>query len=190
MNADTRSMLDQLETIKKEGAALAAGLTDAQFNWRPGPGRWSIAQNLNHLNVGDLKVLPAFDRAIAAGRAKGKTSTGPFRYGWFSRFLIREMEPPPRRRMKTPITGSAGDQHRAADILPEFARVRDELARRVRESDGLDLAGIRTVSPVNRLIRLPLGAYFAFILAHDRRHIWQARQVRTAPDFGTPQNPA
>jgi len=25
---------------------------------------------------------------------------------------------------------------------------------------------------------LPLGAEFAFLLAHDRRHVWQARQVR------------
>jgi DinB family protein len=186
LNAETQSMLDQLAAIKQEGASVAAGLTEAQFNWRPGPGRWSIGQNLNHLNVGDLMVLPAFDRAIAEGRASGKTSPGPFRYGWFSRFMIREMEPPPKRRMKTPMKGSAGDHHRAADVVPEFARVRDELARRVRESDGLDLGGIRTISPVNRLIRLPLGAYFAFILAHDRRHLWQAGQVRNAPGFGTP----
>jgi DinB superfamily len=180
LNAETLSMLDQLDAIKKEGEGVAAGLSEAQFNWRPGPGRWSIAQNLNHLNVGDLKVLPAFDRAIAEGRAQHRVAPGPFRYRWFSRFMIREMEPPPKRRMKTPLKGSAGEDHRLADVLPEFARVRDELARRVRQSDGLDLAHIRTISPVNRLIRLPLGAYFAFILAHDRRHLWQARQVRNA----------
>jgi hypothetical protein len=181
-------MLDQLEAIKQDGAAVAAGLTEAQFNWQPGPppGSWSIAQCLAHLNFGVKEVLPAFDRAIAEGRAKGKTSAGPFRYGWFSRFMIREMEPPPRRRMKTPMRGSAGEHHRAAEVLPEFARLRDELGRRVRESDGLDLARIRTISPVNRLIRLPLGAYFAFILAHDRRHVWQAREVRNTPGFGTP----
>lgn len=190
MNPETQSMLDQLEAIKEGGAALAAGLTDAQFNWQPGPGRWSIGQNLNHLNVGDVKVLPAFDRAIADGRTKALTSPGPFRYGWFSRWMVREMEPPPKRQMKTPLKGSAGENHRAADVLREFARVRDELAKRVRESDGLDLAGIRTISPVNRLLRLPLGAYFAFILAHDRRHLWQARQVRNAPGFGTVQHPA
>jgi len=63
--------------------------------------------------------------------------------------------------------------------------VRDLLAERVRRSDGLDLARIRTISPVNRLVRLPLGAYFAFILAHNRRHLWQGRQVRASPDFPT-----
>jgi hypothetical protein len=33
------------------------------------------------------------------------------------------------------------------------------------------------------MVRLPLGAYFHFILAHDRRHLWQARQVRNAAGF-------
>src|SRR5262245_24089060 len=185
MNADTQSMLQQLEAIKNEGVALAAGLSEAQFNWRPGAGRWSIGQNLNHLNVGDLQVLPAFDRAIEQGRAQGRLSAGPFRYGWFSRMMIASMEPPPRMRMKTPMKGSAGEDHRAADVVPEFARVRDLLAERVRQADGLDLGRIGTISPVNRLVRLPLGAYFAFILAHDRRHLWQARQVRTSPGFPT-----
>src|SRR5262245_12431796 len=191
MNADTQSMLQQLEAIKNEGVALAAGLSEAQFNWRPGAGRWSIGQNLNHLNVGDLQVLPAFDRAIEQGRAQGRLSAGPFRYGWFSRMMIASMEPPPRMRMKTPMKGSAGEEPRAAeggagvDGVIGCARVRDLLAERVRQADGLDLGRIGTISPVNRLVRLPLGAYFAFILAHDRRHLWQARQVRTSPGFPT-----
>jgi len=52
------------------------------------------------------------------------------------------------------------------------------LAERVRRDDGLDLAHVRTISPVNRLLRMPLGAYFDFFIAHDRRHLWQARNVR------------
>jgi hypothetical protein len=32
-------------------------------------------------------------------------------------------------------------------------------------------------------LRLPLGAYFAFVIAHDRRHLWQARRVRDAAEF-------
>ena len=97
MNAETQSLLDQIEATKQAGATIARGLSDAQFNWQPGEGRWSIAQCLNHLNVGDTLVLPAFDRAIATGRAAGKTSVGPFRYGWLSRFMISQMEPPPFR---------------------------------------------------------------------------------------------
>lgn len=179
-------MLDQLAAIKSEGQAVTAGLSDAQFNWHPGKHRWSIADCLQHLNVGVTKTLPAFDRAIAEGRAKGQTASGPFTYGWFARMVAGSMEPPPKFRMKTaamlrvPSTAT----YRAAELLAEFARVRDQLAERVRQADGLDLARVRTISPINRLLRLPLGAYFAFILAHDRRHLWQGWQVRNTPGFG------
>ena len=184
MNAEIQSMLDQIDAIKKEGA-VTAGLSDAQFNWHPGKGRWSIADCLQHLNVGVTTALPAFDRAIAEGRAKGQTASGPFTYGWFSRMVARSMEPPPKFRMRTaamlrvPPTAT----YRAGDLILEFSRVRDQLAERVRQADGLDLARVRTISTINRLLRLPLGAYFQFILAHDRRHLWQARQVRSDPRF-------
>jgi DinB superfamily len=187
MTPEIQGMLDQLDAIKRDGAAVASGLSDVQFNWHPGKDRWSIADCLQHLNVGVAKTLPAFDRAIAEGRAKGQTASGPFTYGWFSRLVAGSMEPPPKFRMKTvamlrvPSTAT----YRAAELLPEFARVRDQLAARVRQAEGLDLARVRTISPINRLLRLPLGAYFQFILAHDRRHLWQARQVRHHPGFGT-----
>jgi len=184
MNSELQELLRQLEAIKTEGHAVCAGLSESQFNWRPGEGRWSIAECLVHLNRSVTASLPAFDRAISEGRAKGRLAKGdaPSRYGWFSRWMIGSMEPPPKRRMKTfsifavPVGGTYG----AATVLPEFVSVRDQLAERVRRADGLDLEGNRTVSPVTRLLRMPLGAYLQFVVTHDRRHLWQARQVRNA----------
>ena len=136
MTPDLEDLLRQLVRIKAEGPAVCAGLTESQFNWRPGPKRWSIAECLVHLNVAVTRTVPA-DAAHALPR-----------------------------------------------VLPEFLTVRDQLGERVRRADGLDLKRIRVVSPVTRLLRLPLGAYFQFVIAHDRRHLWQARQVRNAPGFG------
>ncbi len=48
-------------------------------------------------------------------------------------------------------------------------------AARVRAAAGLDLKRAIVVSPVSRFVRMPLGGYLAFLLAHDRRHLWQAR---------------
>lgn len=181
-------MLNQLDAIKRDGEAIASRLSDAEFNWHPSPGRWSIADCLQHLNVGVTKALPAFDQAIARGRANAQTGSGPFKYGWFARWMAGSMEPPPKFRMKAPtmLRVPTTATYRAAELLPEFFRVRDQLGDRVRQAEGLDLAGVKTISPVNRLLRLPLGAYFQFILGHDRRHLWQAREVRKAPGFGTP----
>jgi hypothetical protein len=180
MNADIQSMLQQIEAIKSDGQAIVSGLTDEQLNLHPAERRWSILDCLEHLNVGVTKTLPAFDRSIAEGRARGQVSNGPFRYGWFARMIAASMEPPPKWRMRSPrlIRVAPAPNRRSADVVPEFIRVRDRLAERVRQADGLDLAQVRLISPINRLLRVPLGTYFNFILAHDRRHLWQARNVR------------
>src|SRR5262245_66432549 len=140
MTPELRQMLDQLDAIRRDGEAIASGLTDSQFNWQPDPGRWSIGQCLNHLNVGVAMVLPAVDRAIASGRDQGKTSPGPFRYGWFSRLAIASLEPPPRWRMKIPMKRLAVTWHGAGDVLSEFARLRDQLGYGVRTAGGLGRA--------------------------------------------------
>jgi hypothetical protein len=190
VNPDLAVCLRQLDAAKAEAHAVCAGLSESQFNWRPGPERWSVAECLVHLSVSMTQTLPAFDRAIEQGRAKGRTAPGeggaPFRYGWFANWMVRSMEPPPKRRMKTfkIFEVPPGAAHSLQQVLPEFVAVCDRLAERVRQADGLDLKRVRVVSPVTRLLRLPLGAYFQFVITHDRRHLWQARQVRNSPGFG------
>jgi hypothetical protein len=98
---ELQAFLRQIDAAKRDGEMIAAGLSQAQLNWGPAPGRWSIAECLVHLNIAVTKTLPAFDRAIAVGRARGLVGQGPFRYGWFANWMVRSMEPPPKRLMKT-----------------------------------------------------------------------------------------
>jgi len=183
VNEELQDCLRQIEAVQRDAQALVAGLSDAPFNWRPEPGRWSVAQCLDHLNVATAKTLPAFDRAIRDARSRRLVAPGPFRYGWFANWMVRSMEPPVKRRMRTVKIFTPAPEGSVAEVVPEFLRVCDQLAERVRRADGLDLTRARVVSPVTRLLRMPLGAYFAFILAHERRHLWQARQVRETAGF-------
>src|SRR5213083_2202856 len=125
-------------SIRSRPSRRTAGLTDDQLNWHFTEGSWSILDCLQHLNVSVTQTLPAFDRSIAEGREKGQTSNGPFRYGWFARMIARSMEPPPKWRMRAPklIRVAPASTRRSAEVLPEFARVRDQLGERVRLADG------------------------------------------------------
>jgi hypothetical protein len=53
---------------------------------------------------------------------------------------------------------------------------------RLRKADGLDLRRARMRSPVLRWLSYSLGTGLVGFLAHERRHVWQARQVRNALD--------
>jgi DinB family protein len=184
MHDDLRALLDQIATVKAEGQGLVTGLSHAQLNWHPAPDRYSIGDCLAHLSDTVTKTLPAFDRAITLGRSRGLVGAGPVHYGWLARWLIRDMEPPPKRRMRSPrVLRTAMAERDARTLLAEFVEVRDQLARRVRDADGLDLRRVKVTSPASRLFRMSLGAYFAFVLAHERRHLWQARQVRQDAGF-------
>src|ERR1700722_15439652 len=89
---------DNTANIEK-AKSLTADLSAAQMNWRPQPGKWSIAQNLAHLNFG-YPGLDTIASSIAAARAKGIIGNGPFRYGWLSSWIMKSQEPPPKRKFK------------------------------------------------------------------------------------------
>jgi hypothetical protein len=110
---------------------------------------------------------------------------GPVRYGWLARLMVTSMEPPVKWRMKTNrMFEPTREQLRREAVLAELIASRGRILERVRQSVGLNIKRAIVVSPVSRLIRVPLGAYLAFLAAHDRRHLWQARQVREASGFG------
>jgi hypothetical protein len=175
----------QFEATEGAARALAGSLSDADFNWQPAPGSWSIGQCLQHLATGTDEVLPAIDRAIATAREHQWMALGPVRYGWLARLMVTSMEPPVKWRMKTNrMFEPTREQLRREAVLAELIASRGRILERVRQSVGLNIKRAIVVSPVSRLIRVPLGAYLAFLAAHDRRHLWQARQVREASGFG------
>src|ERR1700675_430158 len=92
-------LLDDNTANIEKAKFLTAGLSAAQMSWRPQPGKWSIAQNLAHLNFG-YPYLDTLASSIAAARAKGIIGNGPFRYGWLSSWIVKSMEPPPKRKFK------------------------------------------------------------------------------------------
>jgi hypothetical protein len=184
MGFDRPDLEQQLDRSIEEARAVLDGLTPDQVNWRPAPDRWSIGECISHLNVSIRAVLPALDRAVETARERGFAGTGTGRYGWFANWMVRAQEPPVKRRVKTfPVFQPVAARHDAARLLPEFRAVRGELRERLARAEEIYWGRAKVVSPASRFFRLPFGAYVAFLLAHDRRHLWQAREVRNHPGF-------
>ena len=165
------------ESIASEANELTRGLTEAQFNWRPAPGKWSIEECLAHLVMVGQWQVRGIEEAIDQGRARGLTGTGPFEYSAIERYILRESAPPVRHEIAAlrrfqplhgqPVTG----------ILPTFLHVQSQFVRQLERADGLDLRRIKIPSPVSRLLKMSLGMMFAQAAAHEQRHMVQARRV-------------
>ena len=183
MNPELDIYLEQIRYIRQDVAAIVANLDDARFTWRPAPDRWSIGECFEHLNLTAAAFVPASDAALEDARARNLLSKGPFVYPLFERLFVASNEPPPRRRFRAfkPYRPSVRLSHDA--VMNAFSAWQDRLVERIKRADGLDLRRARRRSPILPIMKWSLGTMFALVLAHERRHIWQARQVRNERRF-------
>ena len=176
------SLIEQLDAILVDVRGLADGLSPEQLTWKPDDRRWSIAQCLDHLTR-TVQLYPAeIERMIAESRARAATAR-PYREGWISRWIVSSMEPPPGLRIRTRRSVEPGADVDGATVVREFERSFARLNELILAADGVSMRHGRMRSPFARMFRFTLGQVLAMNLAHARRHVWQARQVRQHPKF-------
>ena len=180
---DLADCMDQLDEIDTDAKGLVAGLSEEQFHWSPVASRWSIAQCLVHLVIVGRIYLPILDETIEQGRADDLTARGPYHYGFIERWFVNSTEPPPSIRLRTPAAARPPDDHPIEQVVAQFRAVQEELRQRIRAANGLDLARVKVTSPFVRALKMGLGSCFLFLAAHERRHLWQAWQVRRDARF-------
>jgi len=181
--ADLADCLRQLDGVDADAAGLLNGMTEVQFHWSPVAAQWSIEQCLVHLVIMGGKYLPIIDETIENARADRLLSRGPFRYGFVERWFVRSTEPPPGVRLRTPSSARPPDDQPLPFVIANFLTMQDDLRKRIRAANGLDLARAKVTSPFIRALKMGLGPCFEFLAAHERRHLWQAWQVRKHERF-------
>jgi len=173
----------QFEHVSEDADAVTAQLRDEQFNWRPAVDAWSIAECLDHLNATARNYLPALDEAIAEAIRRGVYGVGPFRYAWAGRLIVRLCEPPPPFRVRAPKLFLPAPNRARNEVMAALRAYQVQFVDRLRQANGLDLGRVRVRSPMNKWLRFSLGSGFAFMAAHERRHLWQTRQIIAMKGF-------
>lgn len=184
MNAEIEGYFDQLLSVRQDALGLMSGLSDSRFNWQPTRARWSMARCFDHINQSAAgSFIPAIYGALATAQAGGLRHDGPFQYPAWQHWLIRRADRPSQSRR---LIGWERPHSRPslaiAVVRADFTWWQDELARCLGEADGYDLQ--RATQPFCWPLRWSLGALFQRMLAHERRHVREAREVRRQPDFG------
>jgi len=174
---------EEFERLSAEGDGLAGPLSDEQFFWRPSPEAWSVAHCLDHLNVVARLYLPRLDEAISDAIRRGIYGAGPYSYNWIGRFTVYMQEPPVRLRLQAPGSFVPQPGRPRAEIMAAYRAYQVQFIDRLRQANGLDLARAKVSSPVATWLRFSLGSGFELMAAHERRHLWQARNIVDSPDF-------
>jgi hypothetical protein len=176
--ADLQSVMDELDKADREAKQLVSELTEADLNWQPGGGTgWSVAQCLDHLGQMNSVYTAALRAAVREADPKSMARRGAIQPGWFGRWFIHAMEPPPRRRLKSPKQGRPAARKSGQEVLSAFVAAHNELRSLIQEARGLDLNRLRFRNPFIGVLRFTVGTGMLIINAHDRRHLWQAQQI-------------
>lgn len=176
LSAELREYCAQFTAAKQEADRLVIECPSELFNEAPGPDRWSVGQCLDHLNQIGTRLVPRLESAIEEGWTEGQKAEGPFRYGIFSRWFVRVQQPDSGWRMSAPTLYVPSDEPLDPEtVVRSFATLQDDLIDCAKRAQGLDLRGIRVPSPVSNWLRFSLGAWLAATVAHQQRHLQQAR---------------
>lgn len=182
MDAHIEGCLLQLTSLTQDLPAFAEDLSPTQFNWRVSPDRWSIGQCIEHLNITTERYLPVLSQQIASAKSRGRTAPRPFTMGLLERGFFWTIEPPARMRVNAPKAFHAPADLQVDSTVARWRSLHDQLAECIRSADGVDLGGVKVKSQFGPL-SFTLGGTFSILLAHERRHTWQARGVLNAAGF-------
>ncbi|MDX2150005.1 MAG: DinB family protein [Bryobacteraceae bacterium] len=179
LHPDLEDARRQIEAVLADARTLTDPLSDEQMNWRPSPGHWSIAECVGHLSRTGVAFVPG----IKAAMEQAQKSGGPFRYGWLESWAVSKMDQRGKIKVKAPKGLEAPPACPKAECLREFEAVHKEILEWVTRANGLHLSKTRVRHPFLPIVRYSLCGTFRMIAGHCRRHLAQAREVRSAPGF-------
>lgn len=181
-NRDASALDPQFDAIASDARAVVAGLTAEQGAWRSSPASWSVAECLDHLATANRVYLEAMRPAAERALVHGRKRQGPAYPGLIGHWFVRSLEPPAKTwlKSKAPRLIRPRPQPPFADAAAAFFASHEEARAFLQRFRDVDLARTRFPNPFITGVRFSLATGLNVIAAHERRHLWQAWNVRHA----------
>jgi hypothetical protein len=176
-----RGLKAELSEVSKGTEAVVAGLDAAQLTKRPASGGWSVAEVLEHLILTADAMLPPIEGALAQLEREGRRSTAQSGLGVMGWLLVKALEPPPRMKSKTPRPFEPVTLGDPLTLASRLLEKNAKLLVLIDRATGLATATVKVASPFNPSVKYNVYAAIRITMVHALRHLWQAREARTAP---------
>ncbi len=148
-------------------------LSEAELNKVGENGEWSIAQNLEHLNM----YFDYYNLVIRQALANAKEDIGAeqFRSGWLGNYFSRSMDYRTGKKIKAFKDYIPEKRLNARMVIQTFIQHEEELLQLIRKAKSYNLTKIRIAISLTKWITMRLGDVFQFVILHNERHIIQAQ---------------
>jgi len=166
-------LVDQVEGHVNDAVKIFQNLSSEELLKPAVNEGWSIAQCLWHLNSYGDYYLPQ----IASGLTKNYPANPDFQSTWLGNYFTQMMKPGVNMKkykaFKNHVPPAEPDAHK---VVAEFIRQQEELLTYLNQARHTDMNRIRIPVSILKWVKLKLGDVFQFIIAHNERHLQQARR--------------
>lgn len=174
----SQNLINELVQKTKELIIQTKGLEQMsveQLNQRPGEGKWSALEAIEHLNYyGDFYTSEIQKRIQKSKRPKSES----FKTGKLGNYFAKSVAPN-AKGMKTFINmdpcniGSELNKK----VLTNFILHQEKMLELLEESRNHNLTKVKTSITISNLIKLRLGDTFKVVVYHNERHMQQAMRA-------------
>jgi uncharacterized damage-inducible protein DinB len=166
--------LQYLESTRKDVLDATKGLSEPQWNFKPGPDRWSVAQVMEHIAASEDFIRANFlDKVMTLpagepGRDMKKTDAA-----------VETMIPDRSQKAKAPEPLVPTNRFGSPEgSLKHFLESRETTEQFLSSTPGL--RGHVMDGPIGKMDGYE---FILFIAAHSERHVKQISEVKADPNF-------
>jgi len=167
----------ELDEVTQSFKNEFGSLSETEINWRPNAGQWSVAQNIHHLIVVNETYYPTLQKLRNNSYDLPWLGRIEFLTKFFGKTVLAAVQPDRRKKMKTFPLWEPGASNFGSDILQRFKTHQDELKKLIESSQDLIEKKVVISSPANKMIVYKIETAFDIMLAHEKRHLEQAKEI-------------
>jgi hypothetical protein len=189
----SEDLINQLQADVRQMIAAAEHLQTAdpvKLNYSSAEGSWSVAQVLEHLNAYNRHYLPAIERSLVH---ISRDTSAWFVPGFWGNYFTKMMMPKNvfeiKNKMKAMKGYSPTTGLNVESVFKEFLQHQNKLLHLLDVARRRNLNSIKIPITITKLIRFKLGDTFRFLIAHEQRHMIQARNAIKAVGVATDKFP-
>jgi hypothetical protein len=175
---DLKALIFQFEKSKQDLLELLNGLTEEQFNKKTASGSWSVGECVDHLIVTGKDYTNQIERGLKKAQQKNLMLRSIYKFSWLGRSFIKNIEPPVKRKFKVPARWTPDSKLPLKKTKDDYLSLQERYVDLIYDSKGLDIMKVKLPSPATSLLRFSIYEMFAVNAAHQRRHLWQAGNVK------------
>jgi hypothetical protein len=175
--AERAHALKLMEDSQKEFLGLVEGLSEAQWNYKPAPDRWSVGEVAEHIVLADGLLYASFQKALDSppnpdweAKTRGKTE-----------FLEKVMvDRTHKAQAPEPIQPHGKLSHE--EVIRRYKEIRAREIKFIQETD-IPLKEHTADHPFPVFGTLNAYQWFIYIPLHNLRHDQQIAEVKASPGF-------